>query len=172
MEARYEYRGTEPFSNKRKRALPRSGCVPAMPDMRCTSSVATLVAPASSSPSRQRRYSQPLLTLRLRFGIISLRKELADALLEWKEYQEDAVKVFKSVPDFCFMKKDWINSGIPLIDGAGRHCDFHSLRKTFCTLMEKSGVPQRIAQEAMRHSDPSLTARFILIRHNLIWNQP
>ena len=91
-------------------------------------------------------------------AVISLRKELADALLEWKEYQEDAIKVFKSVPDFCFMKKDWIKASIPLIDGAGRHCDFHSLRKTFCTLMEKSGVPQRIAQEAMRHSDPSLTA--------------
>ena len=30
-EARYEYRGTEPFSNKRKRALPRSGCVSAIP---------------------------------------------------------------------------------------------------------------------------------------------
>ena len=69
MESRYEYRGTESFSNKRKRALPRGGCVPAMPDMCCMSSVATLVAPASSSPSRQRRYSQPLLTLRLRFGI-------------------------------------------------------------------------------------------------------
>ena len=68
-EARYEYRGTEPFSNKRKRALPRSGCVSAMPDTCCTSSVATLVAPASSSPSRQRRAPQSLLAVRLRFGI-------------------------------------------------------------------------------------------------------
>ena len=68
-EARYEYRGMEPFSNKRKRALPQSGCVPVIPDMCCTSSVATLVAPASSSPSRKRRNSQSLLALRLRFGI-------------------------------------------------------------------------------------------------------
>ena len=69
-EARYEYRGTEPFSNKHKMALPQSGCVSVIPDMCCTSSVATLVAPASSSPSRKRRNSQSLLAIRLRFGIM------------------------------------------------------------------------------------------------------
>jgi len=49
-------------------------------------------------------------------------------------------------------------AGIPYIDSQGRRGDFHALRHTFCTLMACAGVPQRIAQEAMRHSDPKLTA--------------
>ena len=36
--------------------------------------------------------------------------------------------------------------------------DVHSLRTTFGTLLSKGGVSLRTAQEAMRHSDPSLTA--------------
>ena len=68
-EARYEYRGTETFSNKLKRALPRSGCALVMSAACRMSSVATPVAPASSGPPRQRRNSQSLLALRLRFGI-------------------------------------------------------------------------------------------------------
>jgi hypothetical protein len=66
-EARYEYRGAEAFSNKRKKALPQSGCVFAMPAARRTGSVATPAA-HSSGPSRQRRISQSLPALRLRFG--------------------------------------------------------------------------------------------------------
>lgn len=65
----YEYRVTGQFSNKRNRVLPQSGCVPAMLDTCCTSSVATPVAPVSSNPSLQRRSPQSLLSLRLRFGI-------------------------------------------------------------------------------------------------------
>ena len=36
--------------------------------------------------------------------------------------------------------------------------DVHALRTTFGTHLSKGGVPLRTAQEAMRHSDPKLTA--------------
>ncbi len=44
------------------------------------------------------------------------------------------------------------------VDERGRVVDVHSLRHTFGTLLAKSGVPQQLAQFAMRHSDPKLTA--------------
>ena len=67
-------------------------------------------------------------------------------------------KVFPVLSRFRDMKREWKAAGIALIDKAGRKADFHSLRKTFCTMMQKAGVPQRLAQEAMRHSDSRLTS--------------
>jgi len=55
--------------------------------------------------------------------------------------------------------RDWQSAEINMIDKSGRRADFHALRMTFCTLLENAGVPQRVAQEAMRHSDPRLTAQ-------------
>ncbi len=39
----------------------------------------------------------------------------------------------------------------------GRTLDVHCLRHTFATLLSKSGVVPRMAQELMRHSDIRLT---------------
>ncbi len=47
---------------------------------------------------------------------------------------------------------------IDRIDKLGRKVDFHALRHTFATKLARQGVPQRLAQELMRHSDPKLTA--------------
>lgn len=44
-------------------------------------------------------------------------------------------------------------------DDRGRTIDIHALRHTFGTHLSKAGVPLRTAQAAMRHSDPSLTAK-------------
>lgn len=43
-------------------------------------------------------------------------------------------------------------------DDRGCTVDVHALRHTFCTHLAMGGVSQRIVQDAMRHSDPSLTA--------------
>ncbi len=43
-------------------------------------------------------------------------------------------------------------------DDRGRTLDIHALRTTFGTLLAAAGVPLRTAQEALRHSDPRLTA--------------
>ncbi len=47
---------------------------------------------------------------------------------------------------------------IERFDAMGRKVDFHALRYTFASKLACQGVPQRLAQELMRHSDPKLTA--------------
>ncbi len=49
-------------------------------------------------------------------------------------------------------------TGISKRDGAGRVVDVHALRHTFGTLLAKAGVSLQVAQRAMRHSTPALTA--------------
>jgi len=68
-------------------------------------------------------------------------------------------KVFPhGVPSAKTMRGDLAKCGIPAVDENGRRVDIHALRKTFCTFLHIAGVPQRIAQELMRHSEPRLTA--------------
>ncbi len=54
--------------------------------------------------------------------------------------------------------RDLDAAGIPKRDDRGRTLDVHALRTTFGTLLSRGGVPLRTAQDAMRHSDPKLTA--------------
>jgi len=49
-------------------------------------------------------------------------------------------------------------AGIPKRDERGRTVALHALRHTFGTWLSQAGVPLQLAQRAMRHSDPKLTA--------------
>ena len=70
----------------------------------------------------------------------------------------DADKVFvKGVPRCRTLKKDLEAADIAYVDGSGRYADFHSLRYTFNTWMQRKGFVPRVAQELMRHSDRRLT---------------
>jgi integrase len=53
---------------------------------------------------------------------------------------------------------DCKRAGIERRDGRDRQVDLHSLRTTFGTMLARSGVPMRTAQQLMRHSDIRLTA--------------
>jgi len=55
------------------------------------------------------------------------------------------------------MKKDLECAELPFKDARGRVADFHSLRKTAGTMLGVAGVPARIRQLFMRHSDIRLT---------------
>ncbi len=48
-------------------------------------------------------------------------------------------------------------AGIPFADEEGRVCDFHALRHSYLTLVQRSGVHPKVAQELARHSDSRLT---------------
>src|SRR2546421_12476457 len=48
-------------------------------------------------------------------------------------------------------------AGIPFADADGKVCDFHALRHSYITLLERSGVSPKLAQELARHSDIRLT---------------
>jgi integrase len=56
------------------------------------------------------------------------------------------------------LRCDYTRAGIPLRE-ADSKMDFHALRHTFCTLLQRNGVSPRVAMEAMRHSDMRLTAK-------------
>jgi len=72
----------------------------------------------------------------------------------------DEKTLFENLPQ-CMAKifdADCVAAGIPKYDGAGRVIDVHALRHTFGTMLAKAGVPLQVAQRAMRHSTPTLTA--------------
>jgi integrase len=55
------------------------------------------------------------------------------------------------------LRGDLAVAGIPYRDANGRVCDFHALRHSYITLLERSGVSPKLAQELARHSDIRLT---------------
>ena len=72
-------------------------------------------------------------------------------------------RVFKDGAPRCVtLKKDLKTARIPKIHEGGRYTDFHALRYTFSTWLQANGVPPRIAQELMRHSDRRLTDQVYL----------
>jgi integrase len=63
------------------------------------------------------------------------------------------------IPRIERFKKDLKAAGIPYQDARGEYADFHSLRKTFGTMLTLAGVGLRTVMELMRHSDMRLTAK-------------
>jgi integrase len=55
------------------------------------------------------------------------------------------------------LRGDLDAAGIPYRDEAGQVIDFHGLRHSYITLLSRSGVSPKHAQELARHSDPKLT---------------
>jgi integrase len=101
----------------------------------------------ASTTKNKRRATLPLLA------------PLVIALRELRESRKNPVgQVFHyRVPRMARFRADLEAAKIPFKDSLGRRIDFHALRKTFCTVMHRKGVPMRVAQELMRHSDPRLT---------------
>ena len=90
-----------------------------------------------------------------------LRPEVVIAL---RDFKPDLAQPFEwafrgKVPSIVCLKHDLAAAGIPVVDSAGRRFDFHAFRTTFCSHLQASGVPPRIAMELMRHSDIKLTMR-------------
>ena len=63
------------------------------------------------------------------------------------------------------LREDLQAAGIDYVNGVGT-VDFHALRGTFATMLANAGVPLPQVQALMRHSSPSLTARYY-IRHTV-----
>jgi integrase len=61
------------------------------------------------------------------------------------------------VPRHTTVHADLWRAGIPRVDGAGRHADFHSFRYTFCRLLSET-MPIQKVKVLMRHSSITLTA--------------
>src|SRR5580698_4710183 len=57
------------------------------------------------------------------------------------------------------LQKDAQANGITYQDEQGRYADFHALRYTWATFLQRNGIAQRFAMKLMRHSDIKLTAK-------------
>ncbi|MFH1499913.1 MAG: site-specific integrase [Verrucomicrobiota bacterium] len=95
-----------------------------------------------------------------RGATLPLLPPLATALrdLKAKKGGNPVGRVFHyRIPRMPTLRRDLDRLGIPYVDSIGRRFDFHAFRKTFCTILHRMGVPMRVAQELMRHSDARLT---------------
>jgi len=63
------------------------------------------------------------------------------------------------IPRASRLKVDAEKNGIQYRDELGRYADFHALRYTFATFLQRHGVPVRFAMKLMRHSDVKLTVK-------------
>jgi hypothetical protein len=71
----------------------------------------------------------------------------------------DGAALFDVPANMCrVFDADCAAAGIVKRDGAGRVVDVHALRHSFGTMLARAGVPLQLAQKAMRHSTPVLTA--------------
>ncbi len=102
--------------------------------------------------------------------VISLRPELADDLKArmsmflpaakafpgmWRGRGADMIRADLEATNVLSRDAD---DNLVTVDEYGLSYDFHSLRHTFGTLLNKAKVPLATAQKLMRHSDPKLTA--------------
>jgi integrase len=59
------------------------------------------------------------------------------------------------------LRRDLKAAGVPYKDAAGRVFDFHSLRAQYATELDRQGVPPRVIQMLMRHSNLEDTMRYM-----------
>ena len=91
-----------------------------------------------------------------------LRLDVANRLAAWKaeleaEEQAKVFATFNPNKGADILKKDLEAAGIEYEDAAGRFADFHSLRHSFASILNQSGVSPKVAQSLLRHSTISLT---------------
>jgi len=65
--------------------------------------------------------------------------------------------IFQHIPRIERFRRDLKLARIEYRDTQGRYADFHALRKTFGTNLQRNGEPSRTAMTLMRHSDRRLT---------------
>ena len=92
---------------------------------------------------------------------VSLVPEIVEALKAYRsENQSSSKLVFPNgIPRARRLQKDAEANGIAYQDDLGRFADFHSLRYTWATFLQRNDIPQRFAMKLMRHSDIKLTAK-------------
>jgi len=90
---------------------------------------------------------------------IPIDEELAAELRRHRNGGEPMDRLFPAIPRVPVLQADLVAAGIDPVDAAGKRVDFHALRMIFQMRLTLNGVSPRVTQEAMRHSDPKLTAK-------------
>jgi integrase len=97
---------------------------------------------------------------RHRRDVQPLRVDIADALRETTRATPRGEHVWPGLPDEMAQQviaADLAAAGIAVRDDAERVIDFHALRHTFITCLDRSGVTPKVAQTLARHSTITLT---------------
>ncbi len=71
----------------------------------------------------------------------------------------DAALFPDGVPSMSVIRADFAAAKIPAVDERGYRLDFHALRTSYITRLQRSGVSPREAMELARHSDMRLTMK-------------
>jgi integrase len=92
---------------------------------------------------------------------VMLVPEIVEALQAYRPARCSANDLVfpNGIPRARRLQKDAEALGIAYQDEAGRFADFHALRYTWATFLQRNGVAQRFAMKLMRHSDIKLTAK-------------
>jgi integrase len=93
---------------------------------------------------------------------LPLRKDVADLFKQWfaEGHFDQSDRIFSKFNESRgadMLRKDLEVVGIPYQDDAGRFADFHSLRHSFASILNQSGVSPKVAQSLLRHSTIGLT---------------
>ena len=89
---------------------------------------------------------------------VTLHPQVADALRAFRpEKPKPTESVLRAVPGMKVLRADLELAGIAYVTETGR-VDLHAMRKSLSTYLSAHGVPLRLTQAHMRHSDPRLTA--------------
>lgn len=105
--------------------------------------------------------ARPSTTKNGKTAVLWLRDDVVDELRKIKPKDVLPVEaVFaKGPPDMPAYLADLAAAEVDEYDSRGRRADFHALRHTVATNLNRAGVAPRVAQEVMRHSELSLTMR-------------
>jgi len=92
---------------------------------------------------------------------VLLVPEIVEELKAYRPaHPQSSEKVFpQGIPRASRLKVDEERNGIAYRDSAGRYADFHALRYTWATFLQRNNIPQRFAMKLMRHCDIKLTAK-------------
>jgi len=123
----------------------------------------------SLDPSRPTVRARATTTKNKKEELLPLLPEVARQLQACRPAQATLqTPVFsKGIPRARRLEKDLAAAGIPYQDELGRYADFHALRMTFATFLQRNGVPIHVAKILMRHSDIRMTTQTYLDEHLL-----
>jgi integrase len=92
---------------------------------------------------------------------VALVPEIFEALKAHRpaNYSPSGLVFERGVPRAARLRVDSENNGIAYKDESGRYADFHALRYTWATFLQRHGIAQRFAMKLLRHSDIKLTSK-------------
>jgi integrase len=117
-------------------------------DIRLDEPQPRIIARATATKKNKKEASQPL------HPIVAERLSAFVASKQFQPTDKVFAPLFRKRGQF---KRDLEAAGVPRHDAKGRVADFHSLRHTFCTNLQRLGTPQRVLMHLMRHSDRKLS---------------